>query len=271
MWTFLPADNNRAKFFNHSVSYFLHSDTILLNTYSDYTSFAFNPAIYRKDLYNMGFVKELEPSQTTMDLGMEIRSIWLRLILNPNEELCNIINKHISILKQRYMIGLQLRLGGKKANYRERSVLSHGGMKNAERKILQHVKEKNLKWSDVYIFISSDSDYAVKTITKDFTFNNVSVVYSVNDYEIGHSSSAKTAKKGKSKWSSFTKRAIIDMMILKESDYYVYSKRSTFGGTAMELQQAYGSDVNVLDFLYSKGLKCSVYHKRDFVGLSYGV
>ena len=268
MWTFVPGDYNRAMFYNHSISYFLHTDIVLLNTYSDYTLFAFNPALYRKDFYNMGFVKELEPTHTTIDFGKEVRSIWLRLILNPNEELCNIINKHISILKQRYIIGLQLRLGGRKANYHERPMISQHGMKNAERKIFQHVSEKNLKWSDVYIFISSDSDYAVKTITKDFTFNNVSVVYSVNDFEIGHSAHAKTARKGKSKWSGFTKRAIIDMMILKESDYYIYTQKSSFGKMALELQQAYGSDVNVLDYLYSKGLKCSVYHKRDFVGLS---
>ena len=271
MWTFYKSYKYYAKFYYHHITEFFHTDTILLNTYYDFTSLAFNPALYRKDFYNMGFVKELEPTHTTIDFGKEVRSIWLRLILNPNEELCNIINKHISILKQRYIIGLQLRLGGRKANYHERPMISQDGMKNAERKIFQHVSEKNLKWSDVYIFISSDSDYAVKTITKDFTFNNVSVVYSVNDFEIGHSAHAKTARKGKSKWSSFTKRAFIDMMILKESDYYIYTTKSTFGGIAMELQQAYGSDVNVLDYLYSKGLKCSVYHKRDFVGFSVAV
>ena len=53
MWTFVPGDYNRAMFYNHSISYFLHTDIVLLNTYSDYTSFAFNPAIYHKNLYDI--------------------------------------------------------------------------------------------------------------------------------------------------------------------------------------------------------------------------
>ena len=37
---------------------------------------------------------------------------------------------------------------------------------------------------------------------------------------------------------------------------------------ALELQKAYGSDIDVSKFLYSKGLNCSVYHKRDTIGLA---
>ena len=240
-----------------------------MNTYSDYTALAFNTSLYQEDFYKMGLIKEIIPNRPAIEFGLEVRSIWLRLIMNPTESLCKLINKHISILKQKYMIGVQLRLGGSKANFKERPMLSNYGIEHAEYLIRRQVRKMNLDWNDVYIFVSSDSDYAVSKIRRDFIMkNNISVIYTVEDFEIGHSAQAKTSKQGKSIWARYTKRAIMDLMILKESDYYIYSKRSSFGKFALELQKAYGSDIDVSKFLYSKGLNCSVYHKRDTVGLA---
>lgn len=255
-------------YYNVHISKKLMTRNIRLNTYSDYTSLAFNPSLYQEDFYKMGLVDKVIPNRDAFSFGWEVRSIWLRLMLNPNENLCNIINKHITALKQRYIIGVQLRLGGSKANFHERVMLPESGIERAENKIRKHVKKMKLKWDEVYVFLSTDSDYAARKIRRDFNNNSTRVVYTANDFDIGHSAQAKTSKQGKKIWSSFTKRAIIDMMILKESDFYIYSKRSSFGKFALELQQSYNMTVDVDRYLYSRGLKCSVFHKREKVGLA---
>lgn len=73
-------------------------------------------------------------------------------------------------------------------------------------------------------------------------------------FSVGHSAEAKTSKRKKELWESFTKRAILDLMILKESDYLIYSQKSSFGKFARELQMAYANPVDVDPFFERAGI-----------------
>lgn len=60
----------------------------------------------------------------------------------------------------------------------------------------------------------------------------------------------------------------MDLMLLKESDYLIYSRKSSFGKFAHELQMASSNQLDVNSFLRQQGLQCSVFHDRDSVGTS---
>lgn len=76
-------------------------------------------------------------------MGMSIRSIWLRLLFNPTQSLCSIVNRHLAVLHQRTMIGIQLRVGGSKANYAEKEMLNWAGVEKAIQLVRDHMmKEK---------------------------------------------------------------------------------------------------------------------------------
>lgn len=215
----------------------------------------------------MGLINKMIPDRPQTQFVQEIRSIWLRLILNPNEELCELINSHILQLKQRYMIGVQLRFGGIIANFKEEEgLMSEDGLKRAIAAVKLHVKQMNLKWEDVYIFISTDSNKIAAKFRWHFEKISKGVMYTIDDFDIGHSAPGKTGRY-KEGWVRFTKRAIVDMMILKESDFYIYTKRSSFGKFARELQKSYNISVDVDEYMRKRGMKCSVYHKRNTIGL----
>ena len=58
----------------------------------------------------------------------------------------------------------------------------------------------------------------------------------------------------------------MDMMILKESDYLIFTKKSSFGRFSYELQQSYANPMSVSSFLKQRGMNCSVFYQRQHVG-----
>lgn len=225
--------------------------------------------MYEKEFYDLGLIRSIIPNRRVEDFSREIRSIWLRLTTNPNLELCTIINHHITQLRKRYMIGVQLRFGGWMANFHERPMISKDALNVAKAKVVKHVKQNKLKWENVHIFLSTDSDTAVDNFKKYFNTIAPGSLYLVDNFTIGHSAAAKTHNQ--EKWESVTKRAILDMLILKESDFFIYSKRSSFGKFALELQKSYNISVDVDAHMRKMGMTCSVYHKRNSIGLDVGI
>lgn len=193
----------------------------------------------------------------------------MRLLLNPTPALCNKINAHLQVLHQRTLIGVQVRLGGQKANFVEREMMPVDMIDHAISLIRAYIRTKHLSMANVYIFISSDSDFAIRKIRKAFQpQTGPSSIYVVNDYPIGHSAEAKNARHKKTEWKAFTLRAIMDLLILKDSEYLIYSHKSSFGKFAHELQLSYALPVDLTPFLHQRGLNCSVFHKRDVIRTS---
>lgn len=237
-------------------SKFLLTDAIHIITYSDLTLASLEPAIYAKDFQALGLLPTNIEGIKVESLGLSLRSIWIRLLFNPKEDLCLRINSHLQNLHSRYMIGMQIRLGGNYANFHEKTMMSSKGLMNAIRIVKEHMQQKGLTEDDVFIFISSDSDMAVNTVREKF---GSKCVYSADEFHIYHSAHA-TMKGNKKRWLEGIKRGITDMMILKDSDFLVYSVKSSYGKFAHELQHSRLIPVQVLPFLQRHGLKCSVYH-----------
>ena len=259
-WNYLPTARNAPYYARNPLSALLKTPTILLTTYSDFTSRSLTPKFYQKTLLENGLISSNHTSETRM--GIEVRSIWLRLLLNPCQSLCTMINNHIQVLRERTIIGLQLRLGGQKANYVEKEMLPVEVLSRVVSLVWRYMKARSLRLQDVYVLVSSDSDFAIRKIRKAFPTNT----YVANDFPMGHSAEAKIRKAAS--WELYTKRAIMDLMLLKESDYLIYSRKSSFGKFAHELQMASSNQLDVNSFLRQQGLQCSVFHDRDSVGTS---
>ena len=256
VWKYSQTEQERNTVLNIPFSTFLRGSSIVFSTYSDITMSSLSPAMYAASLRQVGLLPTVIVPLREDLLGWSLRSIWLRLLFNPNRSLCSIITNHLKILHTRYLIGMQIRLGGKKANYVEKEMLGIKGMLSAVRIVKEHLKKTGRTGKDVYIFVSTDSDYAVKYISHQF--EDCHCVYTVKDYEIGHSAAA-ASQGGNRKWKHATKRAIIDLMILKDSDFLVYTQKSSYGKFARELQLAKTSPIHVEPFLREHGLQCSVF------------
>ena len=265
MWRFESSERVQETIRVTPLSRLLHSPSFILSTYSDLTMSMLSPRLYAARFKKMGLLPADEEPVDAASMGMNIRSIWLRLLFNPTPSLCSIINRHLAILHQRYMIGIQLRVGGDKANYAEKEMLDWKGVQKAIQLVKSHMAKKSLRSEDVYLFVSTDSDYVARYIRK--LFKSCHCVYSANEYMIGHSAFGSTKQYSRERWREATKRAIIDLMILKDCDYLVITKKSSFGKFAYELRQAKKSPVEVHSFLKNRGLQCSVfrYNQTHFI------
>lgn len=239
---------------------------MVLSTYSDITSRFLRTDFYRDRLVDWGIIPEIKGKMQHARQGALFRSAILPLIMSPQPYLCQVVNKHIEILRRKKVIGIQMRLGGQKANYSEKLFLGPKSIAVFLEKVERCIQQKGWKREEVYVFVSTDSTFALNEVKKALDTPKNKMVYSVSEFLIGHSAVGKTLMYGDKQRDSFMNRAILDLLLLKESDFLIYSQGSSFGLIAYELQQSYRYPVNATAFLKKQGLKCSVFHPREQVG-----
>ena len=142
-------------------------------------------------------------------------------------------------------------------------------MNVALNEVAAYMQKHNLRRNDTYLYISTDSDTVLRNIKKIVKRTGVDFVYHMDDYSIGHSATGKSGRLGKNVWNSFYHRALMDMFILKDSDYLIVSQGSSFGRIASELQRTYDNEVSSEAFLKQKGFNCSVYSQRTKAGQAF--
>ena len=216
-------------------------------------------SVVRNTVFDAVYLKNgLLPSKGTN--YHDIHYILYRLLLNPNPELCAVVNNYTSSFSSSYVIGFQLRVGGKMRNRMDNTFKSPEAVNLTIDGVKEHIRRLNGK-QNVTVFVSTDSDSTLQLIR---TRLAPTPVVSVAEYMIGHSASRHA--RNYTEWIASTKRAIVDMMILKECDHLVTTRGSSYGGTAIDLQQSYGMEVEVDSFLKQRGLVCSVFHRTKPVG-----
>ena len=196
------------------------------------------------------------------DRMREIHNVFYRLLLNPSFELCSIINSYTRLFQNKHSIGVQIRMGGNMSNTKDATFMNTTrvmGVMNELRRIISMKEESN-----VVLFISADSSSTVDYFRA--SLQNVTII-SVKEFTIGHSATAFGKRGDKEKWEEATKRAIVDLMILKECDELIITRGSSFGDLAASLQQSHYLSVTLEPFLREKGLKCSTFHRRKSVGV----
>lgn len=262
----VQTDFERYRFLRKPVSFYYRYQSLNLTTFSDMTSVFINPSFYKDLFQKAGIIPPMNVNPSSIYMGQMFRSAMLRVLLNPEEELCHRINGHIEKLKKRHMIGIQIRLGGPESNYKERPIQGRFVVNHFANEVIRYMKREKFKPQDVFVYISTDSDIILKQMTTLFQGIHPDMVYSVSDFRIGHSAIAKTFTGDGDKWKEYNSRALMDLMILKESDFLVFSQGSSYGQFAHELQQTYNNPISPKEYLSAKGLKCSVYYHRQAAG-----
>ena len=193
----------------------------------------------------------------------ELHTVLLRLLFNPAPELCQLINSYTEQFANAFVIGLQLRMGGKLVNAKDTVFLTKMRMVKLVEEVKAMIKKRN-STQPVIVFVSTDSLKVRQYVVKAFA-PPVRVMY-VKEFSIGHT--ALIYKSGsKLAWDDIMKQAIMDMMVLKDCDYLAVASKSSFGKLAVELQQSYGMPVSVDWFLKEHGMRCSVFNRKKSVGV----
>lgn len=180
--------------------------------------------------------------------------------------MCTKINGHLTKLHERTMIGIQLRMGGKLANFHEREMQGEYAMNVALNEAALYMKKHGLNRNNTFLYISTDSSHVLEKIYRIVRSTGVDFIYPMKDFAIGHSSPAKSKTEIWGTWKSFYYRAMLDMFILKDSDYLIWSEGSSFGLSAVGMLKTFDNEVSSEAFLKEKGLQCSVYSMRKKAG-----
>ena len=266
-WDYFPKQGTIQRLKSEHLAHWWNTSGVVITTYSDVTARFLSPALYAGAMRAIGVLPAQGPTPKNSKLGEAFRSAVLPLLMAPNPQLCHVVNKHIRALRSRgTVIGVQMRLGGEKANYPERMFLGPKAVAVFAEKVQAYARRNGLNSGNSVVFVSTDSDFALQALSGLLQAPGEAWVYSVKDWEIGHSAVGKSQGFGDKKRESFMNRAIVDLMVLKESDFLIYSQGSSYGLIAAELQQAYRYPVNASAFLASKGLTCSVFHPREQFG-----
>lgn len=270
VWDYFPNKSTKARLQSVPLNEWWNRSAVIITTYSDVSSTYLNPKFYQKPLEEAGILPISDSFYSPSTLGLYFKSVILPLIMNPQPHLCKVINKYIDFFSQKRMIGIQMRLGGKKANHPEKLFLGPKCVDLFIKRVNNVIQEKGWNREDVAVFVSTDSTFALEAVEKAFNTDNQTLVYSVKEFAIGHSALAKTAVYSEKMRNAFMNRAIVDLLILKESDYLIYSQGSSYGQMAYELQQAYRYPVSPDYYLKTRKLQCSVFHpKKEFGEGSY--
>lgn len=200
---------------------------ISFRTLSDISCFVLPNPAYRQILREIGFIVPLNSSASADEI---LRGQIARILLTPNSELHYYIEKNLAKLDRKYVVGVQVRTGGDLSVVRESGRFLY---QDTVFKIGQIVKnvivQKGWNSSDCVVFLTADSGLAFGRVRHDL-IDSVQVVSS-EGFKAGHSSVYLASKYH----DSFLKRAILDLVLLSQSDFVLYTYGSSYGTLAKRL------------------------------------
>ena len=226
--------------------------TLKINCFTDVTPHFLENKHYQSTWEQLHLWK---PSKPYLE---NVTRLLYEYVMYPKQPLCNLIVSHANKLLTRTMIGVQVRIGGKRKLYTDKQFLTLDEHSLFFTKIDAYLQEHQLTLKDVYVFVSTD-DSSVQQLFIDKYHESV---YTVDDFKIGHSSIKKNQMVA-GKVMEFTQRAILDILLLQRADYLLYTNSSSFGYLASQLQQNRHSPVHLDDYIdWSQHEdRCSVFER----------
>lgn len=188
----------------------------------------------------------------------QLRNLLNELFLYPREPLCSLANSYISRLLHKVFIGVQVRIGGQRYLKEDRRFLYMENVSLFFDAIDGFARRSALQPRDFHVFVSTDTPSVISLFQKRYPGS----VVTTSEFQIGHSARAKSVFKGNGEL--FTKRAIIDLLVLQRADFLVITKDSSFGLLAAQLQSNRNSSVNLLDYVQRDSkLTCTVFERSQ--------
>ena len=153
-----------------------------------------------------------------------------RILFNPSIELQNVIQNNKRLLfTRKYVVGVQVRMGGCLADYHERSqMMTMAQLRSYPNTIVKVMRKWNYDSNNTVIYLSTDSSYAERYIRQKLGPN----------YEIGV---AKTFKRSHSRNlgnDEPVKNALVDLYLLADTDGLIVCEGSGFGRVALSITRA---------------------------------
>ena len=175
----------------------------------------------------------------------------------PKPHLCGIIQKYTRSLLQRFVIGVQVRIGGKQTHYNDRQFLTLQDLPLFYKAIESSLLQYNRSLSNTYVFLSTDNKNVIQLFQEKYGDSLVIT----SEFEIGHSAPKKNFA-ATSKVMQHTQRAIVDLLLLQLSDILLVTEDSSFGQLAVALQSNRNSEIRTFDYLDSSiSDECNVFER----------
>lgn len=206
---------------------------------TDLSCVVFDNPRYLAVLRELGFdvPAQTEASDTVnYESHLRIRSQIARLLFSPIPEIAYLAEQNVQAWKRQqqgqHIVGIQLRTGGYVASTHESERFLFMSSLSLLYEEVSHLMKKN-GWSadDTTLFVSSDSGIVMRAVQQHYE-SQIRVVNTAG-YRQGHSSPYKNA----GKHFVYLKRAILDLLLLSNSDFVLYTHKSSYGKLAMRLSQ----------------------------------
>ena len=230
---------NSTQFASHDVEKIFGRRNVMFRILTDLSCIALENPQYRAVLRDLGFdvPERVEASDNVnYESYLRIRSQIARLLFTPTPEIVYLAEQNLQAWKQQreeqHLVGIQLRTGGYVASTHESERFLFISSLSLLYEEVEHLMKKN-GWSaeDTTLFVSSDSGIMMGNVLQHYQ-NQMRVVKTIG-YRQGHSSPYKNG----GKHLVFLKRAILDLLLLSNSDYVLYTHKSSYGKLAMRLSQ----------------------------------
>lgn len=197
------------------------------------------------------------PAQQPMLQG--VVNLFYEMVMYPRPPLCGIIQSHLKTLLRRFMIGVQVRIGGKQKHYTDKQFLTMDDISLFYEAIDKILQEESLSLSQVYIFLSTDNTTVISLFKRKFG----SSVITTTEFELGHSAPGKNFGSMPNAVVHM-QRAIVDLLILQRSDRLLVTFESSFGQLAAALQSNRNSSVSTFDYVDVLGNEeCNVFERSN--------
>ena len=164
------------------------------------------------------------------DSYKDYKRYMYRILLNPSIELQNVIHNNKRLLfTRKYVVGVQVRMGGCLADFHEiAQMMTMDELRAYPNTIVTMMRKWNYDSNNTVIYLSTDSTYAERYIRQKLGSN----------YEIGVSKTFKRSHSQKLGNDEPVKNALVDLYLLADSDALIVCKDSAFGRAVMSMTRA---------------------------------
>ena len=189
----------------------------------------------------------------------EVVNLLYEMVMYPRQPLCTIIEDHQITLLKRFVIGVQVRIGGQQARYKDRQFLMMDDLPSFYDVIDGVMVNRTLTLDDVFIFLSTDNPLVIQSFRKRYGDS----LQTTTEFEIGHSAPKKNMGPD-SVAATHMKRAIVDLLVLQRSDVLITTLESSYGALAAALQRNRLSPVDTQLFVNRNGeTDCNVFERSN--------
>ena len=153
-----------------------------------------------------------------------------RILLNPSIELQRVIHHNKRVLfTRKYVIGVQIRMGGCLADFHEVSqMMTMSQLRALPNTIVTMMQKWNYDSNNTVIYLSTDSSYAERYIRQKLG----------PEYEIGVSKTFKRSHSRSLGNDEPVKNALVDLYLLADTDGLIVCEGSGFGRVALSITRA---------------------------------